>query len=161
VTELPPNAPEPISLAQVRRSRLLRRVGLAFIALIVLAGGVGLLGIRTRTVTATDGGYSITLPVSLDRPFERADQLGPGRAQGGRLLRARVHPDHTVVPRPPQHERDRAGAEQQQLIRVERLTEEEVREAAREQGPIGNHGSLGCRYTRGAYTFTASARVSG
>ena len=44
---------------------------------------------------------------------------------------------------------------------MERLTEEEVREAAREQGPIGNHVSLGCRYTRGAYTFTASARVSG
>jgi hypothetical protein len=44
VSELPPNAPEPISLAQVRRARLLRRVGLAFIALIVLAGGVGLLG---------------------------------------------------------------------------------------------------------------------
>jgi hypothetical protein len=61
VSELPPNAPDPVPLSQVRRSRLLRRVGLGFVALIVLAGAVGLLGIRTRTVTASGGGYSMTL----------------------------------------------------------------------------------------------------
>jgi hypothetical protein len=79
-----PNAPEPISLAQVRRSRLLRRVGLAFIALIVLAGGVGLLGIRTRTVTATDGGYSITLQYPwTDRSNEPINWVLAVRKVGG------------------------------------------------------------------------------
>ena len=41
------------------------------IALIVLAGAVGLFGIRTRTVTATGGGYTMT----LEYPWtDRSDQ---------------------------------------------------------------------------------------
>src|SRR5436309_3162195 len=71
MSELPSTAPEPIAAPRLRRARTLRRIGLTFIALVVLAGAVGLLGIRTRTVTATGGGYRM----SLEYPWtDRSDQ---------------------------------------------------------------------------------------
>ena len=46
-------------------------IGLGFVALIVLAGAVGLFGIRTRTVTASSAGYTMALQYPAT---DRADQ---------------------------------------------------------------------------------------
>ena len=54
-------APPPVSDDRVRRARLLRRVFFAFICLILLAAVLGRLGVHTRTVTATSGGYELTV----------------------------------------------------------------------------------------------------
>jgi hypothetical protein len=46
---------------EVRRARNRRRVGMAVLALLVLCGLVGVLGIRTATATATGGGYTLSV----------------------------------------------------------------------------------------------------
>lgn len=43
------------------RSRWIQRAGLALLALIVLAGAVGLLGVHTATTTAQADGYTLTV----------------------------------------------------------------------------------------------------
>ena len=69
--ELPPTAPEEAKAPRLRRARLGRRIALGIVAVFVLCGAVGLFGIRTRTTTATGGGYSLT----LSYPFtDRSDQ---------------------------------------------------------------------------------------
>ena len=45
----------------VRRARNYRRVGLVAVSFVVLAGLVGLLGIRTATATASGDGYLLTV----------------------------------------------------------------------------------------------------
>ena len=54
---LPPVARD----GDVRRARNGRRVGLALLALFVLAGAVGLLGTRTATTSASGSGYELTV----------------------------------------------------------------------------------------------------
>lgn len=49
------------SAEDVRRARNGRRVGVALLALFVLAGAVGLLGTRTDTRTASADGYELTV----------------------------------------------------------------------------------------------------
>ena len=45
----------------VRRARTGRRIGLALLAVFVLAGAAGLLGTRTTTTSATGAGYELTV----------------------------------------------------------------------------------------------------
>jgi hypothetical protein len=71
VSDLPPTSPEPVGLERLRRSRTLRRIGLAVLTVIVVAGAVGVFGIRTRTVTARSGGYTMSLQYPAT---DRADQ---------------------------------------------------------------------------------------
>jgi len=61
VSALPPTAPEPVQAGRVRRARLLRRIGLGVVSFVVLAGALGVFGIRTRTVSASGGGYTMVL----------------------------------------------------------------------------------------------------
>ena len=53
--------PEETPLSDVRRARDLRRAGLVLLTLFVLAGGVGLLGTRTATASASGDGYELTV----------------------------------------------------------------------------------------------------
>lgn len=53
--------PEPRSLRSIRRSRDGRRVGVALLALFVLAGATGVFGTRTGTVSAEGAGYTLTV----------------------------------------------------------------------------------------------------
>lgn len=69
--DLPPTVGDVPTPRQLRRARLLRRAGIGFLSLIVLAGALGFFGIRTRTVTAVANGYSMR----LDYPWtERAGE---------------------------------------------------------------------------------------
>lgn len=71
MSDLPPTSPATVGVDQLRRSRMLRRIGLGVLTVIVLAGAVGLFGIRTRTVSASGGGYSMSLQYpSTDRADE-------------------------------------------------------------------------------------------
>ena len=84
MNELPPTAPAPIAAQRLRRARTLRRAGLGFLSLVVLAGAVGLLGIRTRTVSASGGGYSLRLDYPwTDRSDQPAHWLLTVRHRGG------------------------------------------------------------------------------
>jgi hypothetical protein len=62
-------APEPVSLSRRRRDRMLRRLALGAVALILAAAAISLLGTRTKVVTASSGGYtlSVTYP-AITRP---------------------------------------------------------------------------------------------
>lgn len=67
--DLPTTAPEPLDLATLRRSRLLRRVGLGAMAVFVVCGAVGLFGIKTGRVTGSGAGYDLSLEYpATDRP---------------------------------------------------------------------------------------------
>ena len=71
MSTLPPTAPEGLSPSKARRSRALRRGALVVLAAFVALGAFGLFGIRTKTVTASGGGYDL----SLDYPWtERSGQ---------------------------------------------------------------------------------------
>jgi hypothetical protein len=50
---------EPEQARRLRRYRFVRRVVLVLLAVFVLAGALGFLGIRTRTVEAAGGGYTL------------------------------------------------------------------------------------------------------
>jgi hypothetical protein len=71
VPDLPATAPPEIKIDQIRRARMYRRIGIGLLTAVVLAGAVGLFGIRTRTVTASGGGYDLTLQYPAT---DRADQ---------------------------------------------------------------------------------------
>ena len=45
----------------MRRNRLARRMGLTVLAVVVLLGATGMLGVRTRTVRASSNGYDLTV----------------------------------------------------------------------------------------------------
>lgn len=61
--------PQPRTLAQLRRDRLLRRAGLVALSLFVLAGLLGLLGTRTATAEGEGGGYRVSVEhASVTRP---------------------------------------------------------------------------------------------
>jgi len=67
----PPTAPPQASSRAQRRSRAGRRLGIAFLVALVLAGAIGVFGIRTRNVAVSGRGYSM----SLRYPFtERPNQ---------------------------------------------------------------------------------------
>ena len=84
MSDLLPNAPDPIPARKVRRARLLRRIGLVVVSLVVLAGAIGLFGIRTRTVTASGGGYTMTLQYpATDRSDEPAHWVLSVQRNGG------------------------------------------------------------------------------
>lgn len=84
MSDLPPNAPDPLPADKVRRARLLRRIGLAVVALVVLAGAIGLFGVRTRTVTASGGGYTMTLEYpATDRSDQPAHLVVSVQRAGG------------------------------------------------------------------------------
>lgn len=53
--------PEERSVARVRRDRAGRRVALALIAVFVLLGATGVFGTRTSQVTASGGGFDVTV----------------------------------------------------------------------------------------------------
>jgi hypothetical protein len=48
-------------MAQIRRGRLLRRIGMAFFCALLLAALLGRLGVRTATATASADGYEVTV----------------------------------------------------------------------------------------------------
>jgi len=50
-----------LSEREARRFRNVRRVGIAFLVLLVALGASGLFGQKTKTVTATGGGYTLTM----------------------------------------------------------------------------------------------------
>jgi len=84
VSDLPPTAPEPAPAPRLRRARLLRRIGLAFVTPIVLCGAIGLFGIRTKTVSAAAGPYTMTLQYPwTDRLDQPAHWLLTVRREGG------------------------------------------------------------------------------
>jgi hypothetical protein len=69
--DLPPTSPEEAKAPRLRRARMGRRVALGILSAFVLCGAIGLFGIRTRTTTATGGGFALT----LSYPFtDRSDQ---------------------------------------------------------------------------------------
>jgi len=69
VPELPPTAPDVVDTGRLKRARLLRRIGIGILAAFVLAGAAGLFGIRTRTVSASAGGYDLSVEYpAADRP---------------------------------------------------------------------------------------------
>ena len=62
-------APQPVSLARVHLSRRLRRIFVVALCAFLLAGLLGLFGVRSRTVTATGSGYELTVTyASAARP---------------------------------------------------------------------------------------------
>jgi hypothetical protein len=82
--ELPPTAPSPVDLRLLRRARLLRRIGIGFLAAFVLCGAVGVFGIRTSTVSASGGGYRLTVDYPLaDRPGQPASLVVTVQRSGG------------------------------------------------------------------------------
>ena len=66
--------PDEIAAGQLVRARALRRVGLVALAVVVAAGLFNLLGVRTGTVSATGGGYRLSV--------EHAEVTRPGLASG-------------------------------------------------------------------------------
>ncbi len=56
-----PTAPGENDFRRMRRARTLRRVFMAVVAVFLLLGLSGTLGVRTRTVTATGGDYELTV----------------------------------------------------------------------------------------------------
>jgi hypothetical protein len=59
-------------------------MGLAVVALIVLSGAVGLFGVRTRTVTASGGGYTMSLEYpATDRSAQPAHLVLSVQRAGG------------------------------------------------------------------------------
>jgi hypothetical protein len=67
----PPTAPDPIPQSRLRRARAIRRIALGTLFAFVLAGALGLFGIRTRTVTAAGDGYGLRLRYTA---IDRSDQ---------------------------------------------------------------------------------------
>jgi hypothetical protein len=62
----------------------MRRVALVVLAAFVLAGAVGLFGIRTRTVSASGGGYQMSLDYPwTDRPGQPIHWVLTVRRDGG------------------------------------------------------------------------------
>ena len=67
--EAPPGLDDALSPNEARRFRNLRRIGIAAIAAIVILASIGALGQKTHTVTATGGGYTLTVTYpSVVRP---------------------------------------------------------------------------------------------
>ena len=64
--------PDEIPTGQLVRARSMRRVGLVALAVVVAAGLFNLLGVRTGTVSATGGGYRLSV--------EHAEVTRPGLA---------------------------------------------------------------------------------
>jgi hypothetical protein len=60
-TDVVPTAPDDNDLAHLRRARTLRRMFMALLAAVLVAGLTGYLGVKTRTVTAAGGGYQLTV----------------------------------------------------------------------------------------------------
>ena len=60
-----PTDPGPPELPKLRRARALRRVGIAALVLIVAAGLSGFLGYRSGRVSASGGGYELSLSFPL------------------------------------------------------------------------------------------------
>ncbi len=61
--------PDPLSLHRVRRAQWGRRVLLAILLAILVAGSIGLLGIRSRTAEASADGYDLQVHyASIARP---------------------------------------------------------------------------------------------
>jgi hypothetical protein len=56
-----PTAPSDVRIGLVRRARTARRVLLALLAALVLAGSAGLLGARTSTASASGSGYELSV----------------------------------------------------------------------------------------------------
>ncbi len=56
-----PTAPEDNDLAHLRRARRLRRLFMALVAVVLVVGLTGYLGVKTGTVTATGGGYELSV----------------------------------------------------------------------------------------------------
>jgi hypothetical protein len=47
--------------ADIRRGRMLRRLGMALLVAFVACGALGLFGVKTRSVSASGGGYDLTV----------------------------------------------------------------------------------------------------
>jgi hypothetical protein len=54
-------APDPISLRHLRRDRWIRRVVMGGLTIFVLLGASGVFGVRTASVSASGGGYRLTV----------------------------------------------------------------------------------------------------
>jgi hypothetical protein len=56
-----PTAPRETDIAKVRRARDARRLGLTLLVAVVALGAAGVFGARTASVTASGGGYRLTV----------------------------------------------------------------------------------------------------
>lgn len=76
--------PEDVDLARLRRARAGRRFGVTLLVVFLAGGLAGLYGVRTRDVTATGGGYEITLEyAAVSRPGLAAPWQLTVRKDGG------------------------------------------------------------------------------
>lgn len=79
-----PTEPEPVEPARQTRARLLRRLFVAALSLFLLFGALGVYGVRTRTRSATGGGYELSLTyATVSRPGLATPFSFEVRRQGG------------------------------------------------------------------------------
>ncbi len=66
---IPTEPEDPADLTRQARARALRRLFVALLSLFLLLGALGLYGVRTRTRSATGGGYELSVTyASVSRP---------------------------------------------------------------------------------------------
>jgi hypothetical protein len=91
--------PDSPSLATLRRARLFRRAFLVFVAVVVGAGDLGLLGVKTATRSASAGGYDLEVrfPRVIRPGLAATWSLDIHKAGGfadGELVRVRLRSDY-------------------------------------------------------------------
>jgi hypothetical protein len=61
--------PEPTSRVRVSRARTVRRIGIGLLASFLLLGAINVFGVRSETVSASGGGYELTVTYAgMSRP---------------------------------------------------------------------------------------------
>ena len=77
-------APDEKHRGRLRRNRLVRRLALGLLTIFILLGAVGVLGVRSRTVTASGGGYTLEVDYAqVARPALAAPWRVTVRHPGG------------------------------------------------------------------------------
>ena len=79
-----PTEPDPADVERQARARTLRRLFVAALALFLLLGALDLYGVRTRTRSATGGGYELSVTyATVSRPGLATPYSFEVRRQGG------------------------------------------------------------------------------
>lgn len=82
--EAPQTAPERYPMARLRRARNFRRIFILLLALFLLLGLTGFLGVRSATVSASGGGFDLTVTyAAITRPGLATPWSVEVRRQGG------------------------------------------------------------------------------